>query len=202
MPLKKDISSVTPFTDSSHTEQNGHSEQETEANGYGSEADPLDMCIVGAGFAGVYLLHHRGRPYYPHDPDFLDVVDLPETRPAQTSAEYGTGIDIRGQEWTVNIPSMLCPYLKSTAIGHGLPTIPTMQNCANTFSTSKIVSTSRKTASSTAKLLPQNGTTRRACGRSSARLAGHSKPNFGRRALGLPRNDIFRTGKAWRTSKE
>lgn len=57
MPLKKDISSVTPFTDSLHTEQNGHSEQENEVNGHGSEADPLDMCIVGAGFAGVYLLH-------------------------------------------------------------------------------------------------------------------------------------------------
>ncbi|KAK4943934.1 hypothetical protein LTR10_016650 [Elasticomyces elasticus] len=54
MPLKKDISNVTPFTQNEHS---GPREQGLDVNGHGNESETLDMVIVGAGFAGVYLLH-------------------------------------------------------------------------------------------------------------------------------------------------
>ncbi|KIV79921.1 hypothetical protein PV11_07460 [Exophiala sideris] len=54
MPLKKDISNVTPFTQNEHSGPRG---QGIDVNGHGNESEALDMVIVGAGFAGVYLLH-------------------------------------------------------------------------------------------------------------------------------------------------
>jgi len=74
MPLKKDISNVTPFA------QNGHSgpgEQETGINSHSSESDALDMVIVGAGFVSHSLR------YLPLDRICADIAS-PDDRPGCT----------------------------------------------------------------------------------------------------------------------
>ncbi|ETI24222.1 hypothetical protein G647_03591 [Cladophialophora carrionii CBS 160.54] len=53
--MKRDISNVTPATNGTHDADKAHT------NGDHTESQPLDMVIVGAGFAGVYLLHQLRR---------------------------------------------------------------------------------------------------------------------------------------------
>jgi NADPH-dependent 2,4-dienoyl-CoA reductase/sulfur reductase-like enzyme len=57
MPMKRDISNVTPAAGGSTATGDSTIENGNYTNGDHSEIKPLDMLIVGAGFAGVYLLH-------------------------------------------------------------------------------------------------------------------------------------------------
>lgn len=54
--MKRDISNVAPAAQRAHGESDGVT-QNGYTNGDHSDSQPLDMIIVGAGFAGVYLLH-------------------------------------------------------------------------------------------------------------------------------------------------
>lgn len=60
MPLKRDISNVASTNGHSPRLQNGHLENghtSLEGSVDDDEHEVLDMVIVGAGFAGIYLLH-------------------------------------------------------------------------------------------------------------------------------------------------
>lgn len=57
--MKRDISNVTsePVANGSHVQGGSIPQNGIYANGDHSDTKPLDMLIVGAGFAGVYLLY-------------------------------------------------------------------------------------------------------------------------------------------------
>lgn len=54
--MKRDISSVKPANGLHDSKESTIYNGNPDSN-YGTEDEPLDMLIVGAGFAGVYLLH-------------------------------------------------------------------------------------------------------------------------------------------------